>query len=399
MKNNQHRTPKFWNVCADQGSGKAVITLEGEICTTPPTDLCGNVAKGYYSNEEFRKDIAKCENMSEVIVNINSIGGDLYQGIAIHNALKGLQGKVTTVIQGIAASAASIIFCAGTERLVYPGSAMMAHGVMSFIDFYGFVNEHDVSGLQAQLKNLKKSIGVMNRCVADIYASATGKSQEECLTMISDNTETYMSGADAIAEGFATGYACDGYQPKLRMVACAGKRSLISNNVLLSDDFHAPANAVALGIVETEEPPTQSIMENTETETVEVTTTIEPTATTASQMVDVQAAIAADRKRIAEIDTIAKKFGNQIPAALVARAKYGADGKDPMSREQFAIEVLNVIEVPQMQQNARAEELAAANSVSATPGAIANAIGSDGVLRDSKGVRADIAALIDKSTK
>lgn len=408
MNNTRLNLPKFWNLLTDKGAGKAVLTLEGEICAVPPKDLCGDVANGvYYTNKDFRNDLAQCEKMQEVVVNINSVGGDLYQGIAIHNALASLPCKVTTVIQGIAASAASIIFCAGKERLVYPGSVLMAHGVMSFVDYYDYVNEHGITELQAKLKTLKKSICTMNRCVADIYAAATGKSQEDCLALISDDAQTYMSGADAIAEGFATGYAADGYAPELRMVACAGKRALYSNKRLLSEDFHAPENAAALGIVESQEAPEQETetMEKTQTETVdEVKENAETTAhspapaPTAVSEADIKAAIVADRKRIGEIERIANKFGSMIPVALVETAKYGNDATEPMTSEQFALAALNAINPGSIRECARAEELAPANSVGTSPGTSAEVYtDTNGVLRASNGVRADIAAMISKS--
>lgn len=416
MTPKNRQIPKFWNVITDKGAGIGEITLEGEIVDTPPRDMCGMIEAGtYYTSEEFRKDIAACEGLREVTVNINSVGGDLFQGIAIHNALRALPCKVKTVVQGVAASAASIIFCAGNERLVYPGSVLMVHGVMSFLDFFGYVNEHGITELQAQLKNLKKSTAVMNAAVADIYAATTGKTQDECLALISDNAELYMSGADAIKQGFATGYAADGYVPDVRMVACAGKTALYSNNKLLTDDFKAPnINAVALGIKQTAEAPTggagterkNNMSENAHIENVneenkpdDVTTAPEATekATPEVSTGDVKAAIAADRKRIASIDSIAKRWGNVIDSELVEVAKYGNEKQDPMTAEAFAFAVLNTVDPSKLaDRNSnyladRSAELGNAANIATCP---ANTQEQEN--RTANGLRPDVAERINK---
>lgn len=413
--------PKFWNVITDKGTGKGEITLEGEIVDTPPTDMCGMVAAGnYYTSEEFRNDIAACEGLEEVTVNINSVGGDLFQGIAIHNALRALPCKVKTVVQGVAASAASIIFCAGDERLVYPGSILMVHGVMSYVDFYGYVNEHGITELQAQLKNLRKSTAVMNSAVADIYAETTGKTHEECLSLIADNAELYMSGADAIAQGFASGYAADGYVPEVRMVACAGKTALYSNHKLLSEDFKAPSlNADALGIKQTAEAPTAEVEKEKENNMSEENTHIEKEVTekdkpgdttqttpevteTAPQPEvpagDVKAAIAADRKRIASIDAIAKRWGNVINAELVEVAKYGNETEEPMTAEAFAYAVMSSVDPTKLAAGnsnfiaARASETQDNNKVAASATAFEHPTNTE---RNANGVRKDIQDLIN----
>ena len=413
---------KFWNVLTDKGTGKGEITLEGEIVETPPTDMCGMVMAGnYYTSEEFRKDLAACEGLEEVTVNINSIGGDLFQGIAIHNALRALPCKVKTVVQGVAASAASIIFCAGDERLVYPGSVLMVHGVLSYVDFYGYVNEHGITELQAQLKNLRKSVAVMNNAVADIYADTTGKTHEECLAMIADNAELYMSGADAIAQGFASGYAADGYVPDVRMVACAGKTALYSNSKLLTDDFKAPRlNADALGIKQTTEAPTAEVEtkqednmseENThiegvseEEKPVDNTTETKPevTETAPTQEAtagDVKAAIAADRKRIAAIDSIAKRWSNVVDAELVEVAKYGNENKEPMTAEAFAFAVMSSVDPAKLAAGnnnfiaARESETQDNNKVTASATALEYPTNTE---RNANGVRNDIQALINQ---
>ncbi|EPJ5267720.1 head maturation protease, ClpP-related, partial [Providencia stuartii] len=63
----------------------------------------------------------------DVVVNINSPGGDMFEGLAIYNLLRAHNGKVTVNILGIAASAASVIAMAGDEIRMGRGAFLMIH--------------------------------------------------------------------------------------------------------------------------------------------------------------------------------------------------------------------------------------------------------------------------------
>ena len=121
---------KFWNV-ASIGDDEGEITLYGDVVSRQPVDWwTGEPEPGLYiAPESFMEDLAAVKGKSNITIKINSCGGDLYTGIAIHNAIKGLTGHKVVVVEGIAASAASVIACAGDEVQVYPGSMVMIHGV------------------------------------------------------------------------------------------------------------------------------------------------------------------------------------------------------------------------------------------------------------------------------
>lgn len=127
--------PKFWNVVADERSDTAEIVLYGDIVSQQPVDFwTGQAIEGnYITPEGFLDDLSKCKGKNNLTIRLNSCGGDLFTGIAIHNALKGFNGKKTVIVEGIAASAASVIACAGDEVQVYPGSITMIHGVSTFV--------------------------------------------------------------------------------------------------------------------------------------------------------------------------------------------------------------------------------------------------------------------------
>lgn len=96
--------PKFWNV-ASVSEDEGEITLYGDVVSQQPVDWwTGEPEPGLYITPEgFMEDLAAVKDKARVTVKLNSCGGDLYTGIAIHNALKALSGEVNVVVEGIAA--------------------------------------------------------------------------------------------------------------------------------------------------------------------------------------------------------------------------------------------------------------------------------------------------------
>lgn len=127
---------------------------------------------------------------NDVVVNINSPGGDMFEGLAIYNLLRSHSGKVTVNILGIAASAASIIAMAGDEIQMGRGAFLMIHNCWSM----GIGNRHDFAKLAADLEPFDKSM-------TDIYVARSGQSESVVSKMMDD--ETYIASSDAIAKGFA----------------------------------------------------------------------------------------------------------------------------------------------------------------------------------------------------
>lgn len=126
----------------------------------------------------------------DVVVNINSPGGDLFEGIAIYNLLRDHPGKVTTRTIGLAASAASIIALAGDEVQVARAGFMMIHNVWVM----AMGNRNDLRDAADQLETFDDAL-------ASIYSARTGKDKKEIAKLM--DRETWFSGDQAIADGFA----------------------------------------------------------------------------------------------------------------------------------------------------------------------------------------------------
>ena len=127
---------------------------------------------------------------ADVTVRINSSGGIAHEGLAIHAVLSAHKGKVTTVVEGLAASAASIIAQAGAERVMAAGAMMMVHDAS--VVTIGDAAEHDKS---------KAYLEVVCASMATIYAGATGRALEEVRAEMS--AETWLTAEDAVAKGYA----------------------------------------------------------------------------------------------------------------------------------------------------------------------------------------------------
>ncbi|MCP1436572.1 ATP-dependent protease ClpP protease subunit [Erwinia persicina] len=129
-------------------------------------------------------------NGADVTVNINSPGGDMFEGLAIYNLLREYKGRVTVKVMGLAASAASIIAMAGDDVQIGRGAFLMIHNCW----VYAMGNRHDLAQVAADMEPFDKAMN-------DIYGARTGLDSETIEAMM--NAETYIGGSDAVEKGFA----------------------------------------------------------------------------------------------------------------------------------------------------------------------------------------------------
>ena len=185
---------KYWNVVTNEDIDSAEITLYGDVCERRPVDWwTGQALEGnFITPEGFLEDLERVKNKSSLTIKLNSCGGDVYTGIAIHNAMRGLSAKKTVIVEGIAASAASVIACAGDTVQVYPGSLIMIHGVS--------VTNYDPMTL-GDMKKLAKAVDSMEAAIAEIYHFKTGLETDKLRSMMAK--EEWMTGQKALDNHFA----------------------------------------------------------------------------------------------------------------------------------------------------------------------------------------------------
>lgn len=125
-----------------------------------------------------------------VTVNVNSPGGDMFEGLAIYNLLREHDGEVTVKVLGLAASAASIVAMAGDTVQIARAGFLMIHN--AWVLAAG--NRHD-------LREYADTLEPFDRAMADIYAARTGEDAAAMAKLM--DAETWIGGSDAIEQGFA----------------------------------------------------------------------------------------------------------------------------------------------------------------------------------------------------
>lgn len=123
-------------------------------------------------------------------VHINSGGGDVFDGVAIGNAIRQHKGQVTTVVDGIAASIASVIAQAGQDRVMQPGAMMMIHDASTLC-----------WGDEAEMVKTAQVLGKNSDNIASIYADRAGGTPAQWRDTM--RKETWYTADEAVAAGLA----------------------------------------------------------------------------------------------------------------------------------------------------------------------------------------------------
>lgn len=165
------------------GRGWSAMANGGELA------IYSELIPGYFDVSGFMNALASMRG-APVTVAINSPGGDAFMGIALYNALARYAGPVTVRIDGIAASAASLVSMAG-KRIVMPENAfMMIHNPYSW-------GMGDASDFEERARHLARLQGIYSA----VYARRSGQASDRIVEMM--EATTYMDAAEALASGFA----------------------------------------------------------------------------------------------------------------------------------------------------------------------------------------------------
>lgn len=157
--------------------------------------LNGTIAEESWFDDEVTPQLFKDELFAgegDITVWINSPGGDCVAAAQIYNMLVEYKGAVTVKVDGIAASAASVIAMAGTKVLMSPVSMMMIHNPMTVA--YG-----DSTEMQKAIEML----GSVKDSIINAYEIKTGLSRAKLSHLM--DAETWMDATKAVELGFADG--------------------------------------------------------------------------------------------------------------------------------------------------------------------------------------------------
>ena len=148
----------------------------------------------WYEDDVCVYDLAKeigDLNGKALTVRINSYGGEVAEGLAIYNLLKSYEGEVTTICDGFACSAASVVFMAGTKRIMPRSSLLMIHNAWTWAS-------GDADALRKAAEDLEK----ITQPSVDIYTSVSNLDADEIKSMM--DAETWIDADEALDYGFAT---------------------------------------------------------------------------------------------------------------------------------------------------------------------------------------------------
>lgn len=169
-------------------------TYRNESSNATEITIYGVIGSSWWDDSVSASDIDEALQSitGDIVINLNSPGGDAFDGIAIYNRLKKHDGKVTINVDGWACSAASVIACAADELNMGLGAMFMIHEASTIV----WGSKKDMRKEADVLENLEDGI-------IDIYMTKANVSREEIRNMVDE--ETWFSAQKAVEIGFATG--------------------------------------------------------------------------------------------------------------------------------------------------------------------------------------------------
>lgn len=141
-------------------------------------------------------DFLKKADGRDVTININSPGGDYFEGLGIYNLLDQYEGAVHMRVIGLAASAASFVCMAGDTIDIAKAAFFMIHNSMTV-----------AVGNKADMQECADLLAQLDKVMAEIYMDHTGQDDGTISSML--DAETWISGTEAVEMGFADGFLGD----------------------------------------------------------------------------------------------------------------------------------------------------------------------------------------------
>ena len=171
----------------------------------------GEIGTWGITANQFVRDLAAIDDgVSPIVVAFNSIGGDLFDGLAIHNALSRLGERCTGRVDALAASAASVAVCGAHKVVIASNAILMIHNPYTY-----------ASG---DAEDLRKVAAVLDQATEVIIAAYKSKSpnidEVELRRLV--NAETWLTASEAVALGLA-----DEVGAGLTVKACVGQGSVL----------------------------------------------------------------------------------------------------------------------------------------------------------------------------
>lgn len=180
---NAEAVSRFWGKPLDKPEWFKVQAVDGGESEILIFDFIG---WPYNDPAELIKALADLE---DVKVRINSPGGDVFDGVAIYNALQSHKGTVTTRIEGLAASMASVVAMAGKKVQAYDNAMLMIHNAWTVM-----------AGNQYDMREVADVLEKIDGNLLNIYYDKSKVGKRELSDMMKN--ETWMTAKEAKEKGF-----------------------------------------------------------------------------------------------------------------------------------------------------------------------------------------------------
>ncbi len=169
---------------------------EGDLCM----EMYDVIGADYFGAGITAQTVSDCMAnagvYNSITCRINSPGGDLFEGVAIYNLLKSSGKPVNIIVDGMAASAASLIAMAGEKVTMGTGTLMMIHRAMAM-----------TAGFADDMRKMADTLDTVTASAADLYVAKTGMKKDDIMSMMA--AETWMSAQDCMDKGFANAVSSD----------------------------------------------------------------------------------------------------------------------------------------------------------------------------------------------
>lgn len=297
---------KFWQV-KNEVNGNSEILLYGPIAGE----------SSWWGDEVTPRSFAEdLESLGgkDVTVRINSGGGDVFAAHAIHNQLVAYKGRVTVVIDGLAASAATIIAVAG-DRIIMPANALfMIHNpAIGLSDYYG----------ADELLKAAEALNTIKGSIVAAYRKRCKASAEELAAMM--DAETWMGAAECLEKGFvdeiqgsvspvlngssllvnSVNFNIKNFKNQDALKACIQNQTEVKS---MNNKLEAFLNGLGLKLVDENQPTASAPAQNAVPQPA------------VNQEAIAKAAVEAERQRVAALEVL-DDGDNQAVTAIIAEAK------------------------------------------------------------------------------
>jgi ATP-dependent Clp endopeptidase proteolytic subunit ClpP len=186
----QNQPPKWYTIRPNARASAA----GGAQASAAEILIYGDIGESWYGDTiaaaTFVREVAALE-VDQLTVRINSYGGSVTDGIAIHNALKRHKATVTTIADGIAASISSLILMAGDTVEMAENAQIMIHAPWGWN-----------SGNSTAMREYADMLDSWADAMSTTYASKTGKDKDEMLALLTDGKDHWYTAEQALEAGF-----------------------------------------------------------------------------------------------------------------------------------------------------------------------------------------------------